>query len=54
MTVATPPEAPTAAPVQAEVTRREVVAEARPDPDRPGWGRIAGQALGKAREDGTD
>jgi hypothetical protein len=41
----TPPTAPV------EVTRREVSAEARPNPDQPGWGRIAGQAIGKARED---
>lgn len=35
----------------AEVTRRDVVPEARPDPDQPGWGRTIGQAIGKARED---
>jgi hypothetical protein len=35
----------------AESARREVTAEARPNPDQPGWGRIAGQAIGKSRED---
>jgi hypothetical protein len=47
-------EAQTAPTAPAEVPRREVTAEARPDPDQPGWGRIAGQALGKAREDRQD
>jgi hypothetical protein len=42
-TVAAPPEA----------GRREVTAEARPNPDQPGWGRSLGQALGKARGDGA-
>lgn len=37
--------------VQAEVARREVTAEARPNPDQPGWGRTIGQQIGKARED---
>jgi hypothetical protein len=36
---------------QAEVARREVTAEARPDPDQPGWGRTIGQQIGKAREE---
>ncbi len=36
---------------QAEVARREVTAEERPNPDRPGWGRTIGQEIGKARED---
>jgi hypothetical protein len=36
---------------QAEIARREVTAEARPNPDRPGWGRTIGQEIGKARED---
>jgi hypothetical protein len=36
-----------------EVVRREVTAEARPDPDQPGWGRTIGQQIGKARENGT-
>lgn len=44
----------TAPPAPVEAARREVNAEARPDPDRPGWGRIAGQAIGKAREDRQD
>jgi hypothetical protein len=35
---------------QADTAAREVTAEARPDPDQPGWGRIAGQAIGKSRE----
>jgi hypothetical protein len=38
---------------QPEVARREVTAEARPNPDQPGWGRTLGQQIGKAREDGT-
>jgi hypothetical protein len=40
-----------AAKAQADVARREVTAEARPNPDQPGWGRTVGQAIGKARED---
>ena len=36
---------------QPQVVRREVTAEARPNPDQPGWGRTMGQAIGKARED---
>jgi hypothetical protein len=36
---------------QTEAARREVTAEHRPDPDRPGWGRTIGQEIGKARED---
>jgi hypothetical protein len=40
----TPPEA------QAEVARREVSAEERPNPDQPGWGRAIGQEIGRARE----
>jgi hypothetical protein len=40
-----------AAKVQAAVGRREVTAEARPNPDQPGWGQTIGQAIGKARED---
>jgi hypothetical protein len=43
-TVAAPPE----------TARREVIAEARPNPDQPGWGRTIGQAIGKAREDHAD
>lgn len=42
--------------VTAQKAHREVTAEAahreaRPDPDRPGWGRIAGQSIGKVRGD---
>jgi hypothetical protein len=36
---------------QADVSRREVTAEPRPDPDRPGWGRTIGLEIGKARGD---
>jgi len=36
---------------QAEVAPREVTAEARPDPDRPGWGKTIGLELGKSRGD---
>ncbi len=36
---------------QFEVARRQVTAEARPNPDQPGWGRTIGQEIGKARED---
>jgi hypothetical protein len=36
---------------QAEVARREVTAEERPNPDLPGWGGTIGQEIGKARED---
>jgi hypothetical protein len=35
---------------QAQVARREVTAEERPNPDQPGWGRAIGQQIGKARE----
>ncbi len=35
----------------AEMTRREVTAEARPNPDQPGWGRTIGLEIGKGRED---
>ena len=34
---------------QAEVAPRKVTAEARPNPDRPGWGRSLGQEIGKTR-----
>ncbi len=40
-----------AAKAQAVGPHREVTAEARPNPDEPGWGRTTGQAIGKARED---
>jgi hypothetical protein len=33
------------------VARREVTAEARPNPDQPGWGLAIGQEIGKTRED---
>ena len=36
---------------QAQVARREVKLEARPNPDNPGWGRTVGQEIGKAPED---
>ena len=35
----------------ADVAHRAVTAEARPNPDRPGWGRTLGQEIGRARED---
>lgn len=38
-------------PAQTTVTRRNVTPEARPNPDQPGWGLTAGQAIGKARQD---
>jgi len=41
----------TAAKAQAEVAPREATAEARPNPDQPGWGEIIGQQMGKAREE---
>jgi hypothetical protein len=36
---------------QAEAARPEVTAEARPNPDQPGWGRIIGQEIGRSREE---
>jgi hypothetical protein len=36
--------------VAAPVTVREMTAEERPDPDRPGWGRTLGQQIGRTRE----
>jgi hypothetical protein len=33
-----------------QIERRDLTAEARPDPDQPGWGRIVGQTISKARE----
>jgi hypothetical protein len=36
---------------QAEVAPRDVAAEARPNPDQPGWGETIGQQIGRARED---
>ncbi len=44
-------EQTTTAKAQAQVARREVTAEERPNPDQPGWGRAIGQEIGKARED---
>jgi hypothetical protein len=41
----------TAGTAEAKVASREVTAETRPDPDKPGWGRIVGQTIGKSRED---
>jgi hypothetical protein len=35
---------------QRQITRREVTAEERPNPDQPGWGLTIGQEIGKARE----
>jgi hypothetical protein len=34
-----------------EVVRRDVIPEARPNPDQPGWGRALGEAIGKSRVD---
>jgi hypothetical protein len=39
----------TTAKAQTEVAPREAAAEARPDPDQPGWGETIGQQIGKAR-----
>ena len=36
---------------QTEVAPRQATAEARPDPDQPGWGETIGLQIGKARED---
>ena len=35
----------------AEAARPEVTAEARPNPDQPGWGRIVGQEIGRSHEE---
>jgi hypothetical protein len=48
-----PGEPARTAKAQAEVARREVTAEARPNPDEPGWGQAIGQQIGKAREERT-
>jgi hypothetical protein len=46
--------APALAPAeQAAGARREVAAEQRPDPDRPGWGRTIGGEIGKSRQSGS-
>ena len=34
----------------AEVPAREATAEARPNPDQPGWGESIGLQIGKTRE----
>jgi len=39
----------TTAKAQPEVAPREATAEARPDPDKPGWGETIGQQIGQAR-----
>jgi hypothetical protein len=36
---------------QTEVAPREAAGEARPDPDRPGWGEAIGQQIGRTREE---
>jgi hypothetical protein len=33
-----------------EVSPRKATAEARPDPDQPGWGETIGRQIGQARE----
>ena len=43
-------EQTSAAEAQAEAARPEVTTEARPNPDQPGWGRILGEEIGRARE----
>jgi hypothetical protein len=35
---------------EAQAARPEVTTEARPNPDQPGWGRILGEEIGRARE----
>jgi hypothetical protein len=44
-------EKSTTAKAQTEVAPREAAGEARPDPDRPGWGEVIGQQIGKTREE---
>jgi hypothetical protein len=36
---------------QTEVAPREAAAEARPNPDQPGWGETIGRQMGKARDE---
>jgi hypothetical protein len=36
---------------QPQAARREAKYEARPNPDKPGWGQALGQEIAKARED---
>jgi hypothetical protein len=43
----------TTATEQAAVAPRTATAEARPNPDKPGWGETIGQQLGKPREERT-
>jgi hypothetical protein len=38
---------------QLAAAAREVKREARPNPNKPGWGLSIGQEVGKAREDGA-
>jgi hypothetical protein len=45
-----PDEETQAVKAQPEVAPREVKYEARPDPDKPGWGLAFGQEIRKARE----
>jgi hypothetical protein len=44
-------EKSTTAKAQTEAAPREAAGEARPDPDRPGWGEAIGQQIGKTREE---
>jgi len=44
-------EKSTKAKAQTEVAPREAAGEARPDPDRPGWGEAIGQQIGRTREE---
>jgi hypothetical protein len=44
-------EQTSAANAEPEAARQHRLAEARPDPDQPGWGRTIGQAISKAREE---
>ena len=44
-------EQTSAANAEAQAARQHRPAEARPDPDQPGWGRTIGQAISKAREE---
>jgi Sec-independent protein translocase protein TatA len=46
-----PDEQTEAVKAQPEVAPREVKHEARPNPDKPGWGLTIGQEIRKARED---
>jgi hypothetical protein len=45
------PEEPARVTVRAAAAPRETTAEARPDPDRPGWGRSLGQQISKGRDE---